>query len=116
VPAVEVEKLGGDAQTTGSESEKIRQQVVAARKIQEDRLAECKLYTNSQMRNKEIKQYCKLDKEVEQLLRFATEKFDLSARAYFRIIKVARTIADLEGVEKIAVKHMAEAMQYRQVS
>jgi magnesium chelatase family protein len=57
-----------------------------------------------------------LDGETERLLRLAVEKFDLSARAYFRLIKVARTIADLEGAENICQNHMAEALQYRQVS
>ena len=87
-----------------------------ARKIQEERLAQEHKYTNSQMHNKQVRKYCKLDGETERILKLAVEKFDLSTRAYFRMIKIARTIADIEGVENIAIRHMAEALQYRQVS
>lgn len=114
VPAVETEKLGAEGQN-GKGSKEIRQDVIAARKIQEVRFKGSGIYTNAQMRNKQIKQFCKLDGETERLLRLAVEKHDLSARTYFRLIKVARTIADLEGSENIGQMHMAEALQYRQV-
>mgnify|MGYP001617080206 FL=1 len=138
VPAVEVEKLSvnnapsdpplnssrrlascdvrggrkGELQT----SAELREQVIAVRKIQMKRFVGEDIYTNSQMRNKQIKKYCKLDPETERLLRLAVEKHDLSARAYFKLIKVARTIADLADNADIAVLHMAEALQYRQIS
>lgn len=125
VPAVEVGKLelksvthsASSGQGAGEQGSKvIRGKVVLARKVQERRFLGKGMYTNSQMRNKEVKEFCKLGNEVEQLLRMAVEKYDLSARAYFRLIKVARTIADLGGLESIEVRHMAEALQYRQVT
>jgi len=115
VPAVETEKLGAEVQS-GKGSKQIREQVVEARRTQESRFDTDGIFTNSQMHNKHVKKYCKLDGETERILRLAVEKFDLSARSYFRLIKVARTIADLEGAENIAIKHMAEALQYKQMS
>ena len=66
------------------------------------------------MRNREVKKYCYLTGEAENLLKIASDKFNLSARSYFRMIKVARTIADLENSRKILPLHMAEALQYKQ--
>lgn len=94
-------------------SEKIKQRVVLARKRQEKRFIEDSIQSNSQMKNSHIKKYCKLAKEVEQILRQASLKFQLSARSYMKMIKVSRTIADLEGAEEINVPHMAEALQYK---
>ena len=65
------------------------------------------------MKNEHIKKYCKLLPEVEEILRQASLKFNLSARSYMKMIKVARTIADLDNSEEIAVNHMAEALQYK---
>ena len=65
------------------------------------------------MKNSHIKKYCKLPKDVEQILTQAAAKFQLSARSYMKMIKVARTIADLDGADEIAVAHMAEALQYK---
>jgi magnesium chelatase family protein len=65
------------------------------------------------MRNAEIRKFCPLDEDGERLLRLAVDRFDLSARGYFRILKVARTIADLEGAGQIASSHVQEALQYR---
>lgn len=93
-------------------SEKIRQRVMQARAKQEVRFVDETICSNSQMKNSQIKKYCKLVKEVEEILRQASLKFNLSARSYMKMIKVARTIADLEGVDEIAVSHMAEALQY----
>jgi magnesium chelatase family protein len=117
VPAVEVGKLEQESRAAGEQetSVAVRERVMNARKIQGERFKDAGIYTNSQMKNRQIKQFCRLDGDSERLLRLATEKYDLSARAYFRLIKVARTIADLEGSEDIGVSHMAEALQYRQV-
>jgi len=120
VPMVEIDKLTQNPEMStfnqGENSEAIRSKVVLARKIQEARFIEQGIYSNSQMKNKHVRKYCVLDNETERILKMAVEKFDLSARAYFRLIKVARTIADLEESENIKVNHMAEALQYRQVS
>jgi len=95
------------------ESQKIKQRVMAARQKQEARFADESICSNSQMKNSHVKKYCKLVKEVEQILAQAAAKFQLSARSYMKMIKVARTIADLEGADEIGIPHMAEALQYR---
>jgi len=92
-----------------------KEQVMAARNIQTNRFTDLPLYTNSQMHNKEVKKLCHLTPEAEMILRLAADKFDFSARSYFRLIKVARTIADLEASELITPAHMGEALQYKQV-
>jgi len=116
VPAVELDKLTQpNLQLSIYNSQSVRELVIKVRRIQDCRFKNYGIYTNSQMKNKHVKQFCKLDPEVSRILRLAVEKFDLSARAYYRMIKVARTIADLEGSEEIATVHMAEALQYRQV-
>jgi magnesium chelatase family protein len=94
-------------------SEKIKQRVLAARQKQEERFASETICSNSQMKNSHIKKYCKLSKEVEQILTQAGVKFQLSARSYMKMIKVARTIADLDNSDEITVAHMAEALQYK---
>ncbi len=115
VPAVSVKELSDDEQIkTGLEtSEQIQKRVVSARKIQQARFKEEGIYTNAEMKNVHIKKHCKLSKEIKQLLRRAGVAFQLSARSYFKMIKVARTIADLESLPEISVVHMAEALQYR---
>ncbi|MEK7504551.1 MAG: ATP-binding protein, partial [Patescibacteria group bacterium] len=112
VPAVDVDKL--DSSAVGQSSLNIRNQVISTRKIQETRFKDEKIYTNSQMGNKHVKKYCQITPEATRILKLAVEKFDLSARSYFRLIKVARTIADLENSNEILMAHMAEALQYRQ--
>jgi len=94
-------------------SEVIRKRVLLARERQEERFKGESIQTNAQMKNSHIKKYCKLTKEVEELLRQASMKFQLSARSYMKMIKAARTIADLEGAPEITVSHIAEALQYR---
>jgi len=91
----------------------IKQRVNKARKIQQKRYEKDRIYSNSQLSPKLIDKYCKLDLEGKKLLERAFKKMGLSARAYGRILKVARTIADLEGLEQIESKHVAEAIQYR---
>jgi magnesium chelatase family protein len=94
-------------------SEKIRQRVVFARLRQEKRFENDSIQSNAQMKNTHIKKYCNITKDVEELLYRASIKFQLSARSYMKTIKVARTIADLEGSEEISISHMAEALQYK---
>ena len=81
--------------------------------MQLDRFKESAVYANAKMNEKEFKKYCKLNKECTDLLEVAFNKLHLSARAYNRILKVARTIADLEGKEFIEKIHLMEAIQYR---
>ena len=113
VPAVEAEKIIGTVEK-GESSFEIREQVMKARDLQSKRLGKMALYCNAQMKNKQVKEFCRLDSGEVRILRLAMEKFDLSARAYFRVLKVARTIADLEGSTDILSVHLAEALQYRE--
>ena len=116
VSVVETEKLSITSQTPEHRisSKEALEQVIKARNIQKQRFAREKLYTNSQMRNSHVKQYCFLTHEAENLLKLATDKFNFSARSFFRTIKVARTIADLTQSSEILPVHMAEALQYKQ--
>ena len=117
VSTVETEKLSkilhkDDNRIT---SEKAEEMVICARKIQTKRFAGSNLYTNSQMRNKDVKKFCSLTPEAENLLKMASSKYDFSARTYFRLIKVSQTIADLENSKKILPVFIAEALQYKQI-
>lgn len=98
----------------GESSEVIRARVIAARKIQSERFADIEgVHTNSMMNSAMIRRFCPLSPEVAALLNRAIDKLNLSTRAYDRIIKVARTIADLEGKSDITPTHIAEAINYR---
>lgn len=118
VSVVEAEKLSVTKDTNPNRisSKEAKSLVVNTRKIQNLRFRDRGIYTNSQMHNKDVKKYAALTAEAENLLKLAADKFDFSARSYFRLIKVSRTIADLENVLKILPAHMAEALQYRQMS
>jgi magnesium chelatase family protein len=98
---------------TGEPSAAIQQRVVAARQRQRERLADSPFRNNADMNAKGLRKFCPLTSEVEGLLRAAIDQFGLSARAFDRIVKLSRTIADLEGADEIAVHHAAEAIQYR---
>lgn len=111
VPSVEYEKINEEKSSENSES--IRNRVIKARNIQLERYKDCEIFTNSEMSNSHIYKYCKLDEKSKQILKNAFEKYGFSMRTYNRIIKVARTIADLDESENIEVKHVAEAIQYR---
>lgn len=92
----------------------IRERVIRARMIQEKRFElHAEVHCNSQMGSKLLRTVCKLTPECQQLLKTAVERIGLSARAYDRVLKVARTIADLEGAESIGAAHLGEAIQYR---
>ncbi len=98
----------------GEKSGSVRERVVAARQIQEKRYEQSKgIYCNAQMTSKQLRQICKLDETGMTLLKNAMEKLNLSARAYDRILKVSRTIADLDASADIKPEHLAEAIQYR---
>ena len=98
----------------GEPSAAIRQRVIAARKIQEERYKEYKhIHCNAQMTERMIHQYAEPDSQSLDMLRMAMERMSLSARAYSRILKVARTIADLDGSTKVQLPHIAEAVGYR---
>ncbi len=118
VSVVDSEKLSITSQSSENRisSKEAKEQVINARQVQKQRFSKEKrgIYTNSQMRNSDVKKYCKLTKESENLLKLAADKFDFSARSYFRLIKVARTIADLSSQADILPIHMAEALQYKQ--
>lgn len=112
VTPVPFEKLSDERR--GESSIVIRERVTNSRKIQAERFSEFeKIHYNAQMGVKQIRQFCKLDEASLQLLKTAMERLNLSARAYDRILKVARTIADLEASETINGNHISEAIQYR---
>ena len=116
VSSVDVNELAQDKRAAKflESSESIRERVCRARKIQQKRFREECIYSNAEMDNKDIKKYCLLPRDVEGILNQAANIFHFSARSYFKMIKIARTIADLQGAEGINVSHMAEALQYRQ--
>jgi magnesium chelatase family protein len=107
VPAVKYKEMAGES--TGEHSEAVRGRVEVARSVQRQRSG----HANARMSPKEIKQHCRLDEESQELLKMAMTELNLSARAYDRILKVSRTIADLEQAEKIQSNHISEAIQYR---
>ncbi len=112
VPSVEFKELAGDP--TGDASEHIRDRVNAARQLQLHRFRNKKhCFCNAHMGAREIRSFCGPDAKGEELLRTAITKLGLSARAYDRILKVARTIADLEPETDIKPQHISEAIQYR---
>ena len=109
---VPFEKLSGAPPSESSET--IRQRVVKARQIQEERFVEwTDVYSKAQMTSKLIRKFCILDDAGTALIKTAMERLGLSARAYDRILKVSRTIADLDCSESIQSQHIAEAIQYR---
>jgi magnesium chelatase family protein len=113
VPAVQYKELRGGAAAEGSAH--IRARVMAARERQHQRFKKHgeKIYANAQMSTRQIRAHCELGADAEKLLERAMQQQGLTARAHDRILKVARTIADLEGVESLTVAHLAEAIQYR---
>jgi magnesium chelatase family protein len=111
VPPVQFRDLAGD-QAVESSSAMLRR-VNRARKIQAERFQKMKVHTNAGMSSRQIRKFCALDSQSEDLLERAMDKFGLSARAHSRILKISRTIADLAGNEEIQSSHVAEAIQYR---
>lgn len=112
VPAVKYKELS--AKIRGESSSQVRLRVIDAREIQLKRFKDSGfIFNNGDMGSKEVRNYCKLDSSGEELLKMAMTKLGLSARAYDRILKVSRTIADLERSEAILPQHVSEAIQYR---
>jgi magnesium chelatase family protein len=111
MPAVKFQELRQEA--GGESSDQIRTRVVAARQRQLHRYQGEKIYCNAQMSHRQLRKYCNISADCERLLESAMTRLGLSARAHDRILKVARTIADLEGAEAISTSHISEAIQYR---
>jgi len=111
VPSISYKELSGNP--SGPSSKDLREDVERARAAQARRLAGDKLLTNSQMSSKLIRRHCRLSSECSNLLRQAMHELGLSARAHDKILKVARTIGDLDGAEEIRIEHLSEAIQYR---
>lgn len=111
VPRVRFAELSHDR--AGESSADVKLRVDRARAMQKERFGSLKIFSNAAMASRHIKKFCALDDPSKALLEKAVEKLGLSARAYTRILKVARTIADLEGVAEISVAHISEAIQYR---
>jgi len=111
VPHIDYEKLADDR--LGEESEKVQERVVAARALQRERFKGTGLAANSEMTPAEVRDFCQTEDSAQSLLKAAMKQLYLSARAFHRILKLARTIADLENAEIIKAHHLAEAIQYR---
>ncbi len=111
VPAVKYRELVQDEKA--EESSVIRERIVATRELQYRRLAPFGLFCNAQMTPRTLRRFCKPDAESEKQMENAITRLGLSARAYDRILRVSRTIADLNHSEKIVAAHVAEAIQYR---
>lgn len=111
IPRLTREEL--TAQPDGESSKTIRERVLAARDRQRERFAGSPNFSNARMSSRQLREHCRLEREAETLLKSAVIHLGLSARSYDRILKVARTIADLEGVTAIKADHIAEATQYR---
>ncbi len=111
VPAVQYQDLAQES--SGESSQTIRQRINAARMVQQERFTHHKIYCNAQMPPRLLKRFCMLDEDSHGLLETAIDRLGLSARAHNRILKIARTIADIEGLEQISSAHIAEAIQYR---
>jgi len=114
VPAVAINKLtSNDKKSHGKTSRQVKKEIQAAREIQQKRFAAVSLFCNAEMGTKEVKKYCQLTSTAKKLLKQAGENLAMSARSYYRVIKVARTMADLDGKEFIDDAQIKEAIRYR---
>ncbi|MFP4176936.1 MAG: YifB family Mg chelatase-like AAA ATPase [Candidatus Brocadiia bacterium] len=111
VPPVEYRELNADRK--GEKSESIRNRVEQARQIQHERFQDAPFFSNSRMQTRHVRDCCQTDERAEALIRQAMESLGLSARAYTKILKVSRTIADLAGADQIQAQHVSEAINYR---
>ena len=114
VPRVDYEKLASE--TAGERSAVVRERVERTRRLQQERFAGTRFGSNAEMTPTEVREHCqaKIDEQAQSLLRLAMAQLSLSARAFHRILKLARTIADMDASDVIASQHLAEAVQYRQ--
>jgi magnesium chelatase family protein len=113
VPPITFRKLRSKSRQPDSAT--VRNEVITARQVQTKRFGDGKILTNARMKHKSVEKYCVLDESSEMILKQAMNEFGLSARAHDKICKIARTIADLEGCEKIKPEHVAEAVSYRKL-
>jgi magnesium chelatase family protein len=111
VPSVKYKDLSDE--TSGEKSETIRERVKIARDIQLKRFKDDRVFSNAQMSYRMVRKYCKLDQVSADLLKTALTELGFTARCYDKILRVSRTIADLEGKENICSDHVSEAIQYR---
>jgi magnesium chelatase family protein len=111
VPPVDYEQLTD--KTAAESSAQIRERVNAARQIQQKRFDGTSVHCNARMGSSEVRKYCVMSSAAQNFLRSVFDKMNMSARAYDKVLKVARTIADLDGCEEIDVVHISEAVQYR---
>jgi len=111
VPALKYSEI--ENEKAEESSEEIRERVNRARKIQQERYRNCGIYCNAHLKGSMVREFCRLSEEAKKVLRSAFDKLNLSARAHDRILKVSRTIADMEDSELIQAKHVSEAIQYR---
>ena len=111
VPAVEFKELS--SKKDGTSSEVMREQVVGARAIQSERFVESRINNNAQMNSKQVRKFCELDKASQTLLRDSVNEMGLSARAHDKVLRLSRTIADLEQAPSILPHHITEAVNYR---
>jgi magnesium chelatase family protein len=111
VPQVQFREMS--AAKAGESSAQIRERVITARTRQQTRFAGTRITCNARMGTRELKKHCALDEQANEMLKFAMSDLNLSARAYDRILKVARTIADLAASDDIRSEHVGEAIQYR---
>ena len=111
--AVETEKLVGSTMNKVQSSKEIQTRVQKARDVQNKRYKNTKFKSNSELSSRAVKEFCLLSQDCLTILRSAVATMNLSARSYHKVIKVARTIADLEGAENILINHITEALQYR---
>ena len=113
VPAVKVAKIVADEENKAESSKIIRKRVIKARLAQEARFKSKKILTNSEMTNRDIREFCKIDEEAREILKQALVRLSISARAYHKVLKIAQTIADLDSSDLIQRQHVLEALQYR---
>ncbi|MCX6812369.1 MAG: YifB family Mg chelatase-like AAA ATPase [Candidatus Berkelbacteria bacterium] len=111
VPRVKIEKLS--AENLAESSKAVRSRITVAKKIQSKRFTGTKIKSNAEMKSNDVKKFCQIDEQTKKFLNLAVERLGMSARAYHRVLRLARTIADLNGDEKIATGHVSEAIQYR---
>jgi len=105
--------LVGESKEKSDSSKVIQSRVQKARDIQTKRFKNSKLKSNSEMSTRNVKNYCSLSPECRTMMISAASTMNLTARSYFKVIKIARTIADLDGIKEISQNHLAEALQYR---